>query len=180
MMAVSQEFVGAWRRVGLLIDGVRRVDYCDVLWLQSPDWFVDIRTLIVPGLAPEAGDVQAHFAKELSFAGTTEFNGAKLHWRHLLDSRGEAPPDENLVVWQDRLLIESGYFGWHGREVPFVEEWGFLGREGVKGVGEDGHIRVEAAGFANEAQRTGPGFKAVKYLYSAEVWTKIGQVTTHG
>ncbi len=177
-MAVPEEFVGAWRRVGLLIDGVRRVDYCDVLWLQTADWFVDIRTLIVPGLAPEAGDVQAHFTQELSFAGTTDFNGAKLRWRHLLDSREEAPPDENLVVWQDKLLVESGHFPWQGREVPFVEEWGFLGREGVTGVGEDGHVRVEAAGFANEAQRTGPDFKAVKYLYSGGGWTQVGQVST--
>ncbi len=134
----------------------------------------------MPGLAPAAGDVQAHFAQELGFAGTAEFDGAKLHWRHLLDSRGEAPPDRNLVAWQDRLLIESGHFCWDGHEVPFVEEWGFLGREGVNEVGEEGHVRVEAAGFANEAQRTEAGFKAVKYLYSAEGWTPIGQVTARG
>jgi hypothetical protein len=39
MMALPVEVLGAWRRVGLVIDGVRRVDYCDVLWLQSADWF---------------------------------------------------------------------------------------------------------------------------------------------
>ncbi|MDT5315369.1 MAG: hypothetical protein QOE74_4389, partial [Mycobacterium sp.] len=53
-MTLPVELVGAWRRVGLLIDGVRRVDYCDVLWLQSADWFADIRTLIQPGVGPSA------------------------------------------------------------------------------------------------------------------------------
>ncbi|MCW2515676.1 MAG: hypothetical protein JWR11_4718 [Mycobacterium sp.] len=34
-MAFPVELVGAWRRV---------VDYCDVLWLPSADWFADVRT----------------------------------------------------------------------------------------------------------------------------------------
>jgi hypothetical protein len=175
-MTVSEEFVGAWRRVGLVIDGIRRVDYCDVLWLQSSDWFADIRTLIEPDRTLEVDHVQYPFAQEFSFAGTTEFKDPTLCWRHLLDSRGDAPLDENSVAWQDRLLIESGFFESQGREVPFIEEWGFLGREGVLGSGADGHVRVEAAGFAIEVRQSGAGFSAVKHRRSADGWQEHGRV----
>lgn len=180
---IPQEFVGAWRRVGLVIDEVRRVDYCDVLWLQSADWFADIRTLIEPGVTVAADHVQHPFAQELSFAGTTEFNDPKLHWIHLLDSLGEAPPDENPVAWQDKLLVERGSFEWQGRQVPFVEEWGFLGRAGVTGsgtgaAGAEREVRVEAAGFAIEARQSSSGFSAVKYVRSTGDWVASGKVSS--
>jgi hypothetical protein len=179
MMSLPGEFFGAWRRVGLVVDEVRRVDYCDVLWLQSPDWFADIRTHIQPGAGPAADDPHAAFSGELSFAGTTEFTAPKLHWIHTLDSRGEAPPDQNPVTWQDKMLVESGSFAWLGREVPFVEEWGYLGDDGLHGVGRDGHVRVEAAGFAIEVS-SGPNvFSAVKYQSRSGDWIEIGRVDTN-
>lgn len=179
-MTISMEFVGAWRRVGLVIDGVRRVDFSDVLWLQSPSHFVDIRTLIEPGLTVPAGHIQSGFAEVFCFAGTTEFNNPKLHWKHLLDSRGEAPPDENPVVWQDKLLIERGSFEWQGREVPFVEEWGYLGGSSVNGWADDTRVRVEAAGFAIEASQTDAGFQAVKYFLSGGQWQECARVSVDG
>jgi hypothetical protein len=179
-MTLPVELVGAWRRVGLVIDGVRRVDYCDVLWLQSADWFADIRTLIQPGVGPSADDPHAPFATEFSFAGTTKFTDPMLHWIHTLDSRGEAPPDENPVAWQDELLVESGSFEWQGRLVPFVEEWGHLGSAGVFGVGRDGYVRVEAAGFAIEVSAAAGGFHAVKYRQQAGSWIEAGRVDTDG
>lgn len=182
-MSLPEEFVGAWRRVGLIIDGTRRVDYCDVLWLQSPTWFADIRTLIQPGLAPPAEDAQSPFAQQFSFAGTTEFiemevTDPQLHWIHTLDSRGEAPPDQNPVAWHDRLLVESGSFQWQGREVPFVEEWGYLGRDGVTGSASAGEVCVQAAGFAIEVSSGADGFSAVKYQLQDGNRVEVGRVMT--
>lgn len=179
-MTLPVEFVGAWRRVGLVIDGVRRVDYCDVLWLQSADWFADIRTHIQPRVGPSADDPHAPFATEFSFAGTTEFADPMLHWIHTRDSRGEAPPDENPVAWEDELLVESGSFEWEGRLVPFVEEWGHLGSDGVCGVGRDGYVRVEAAGFAIEVGAAAGRFSAVKYREQTGSWIEAGRVDTDG
>jgi hypothetical protein len=176
MMSLPEEFVGAWRRVGLIIGGTRRVDYCDVLWLQSPAWFADIRTLIQPGFGPAAEDAHSPFAQPFSFAGTTEFTDPSLHWIHTLDSRGQAPPDQNPVAWHDRLLVESGSFQWQGSEVPFVEEWGFLGRAGVTGSAGDGQVRVEAAGFAIEVSDGVDGFSAVKYQLRGDSWVEVGRV----
>jgi hypothetical protein len=177
-MPLPDEFFGAWRRVGLIIGGVRRVDYCDVLWLQSPDWFADIRTHIQPGVGPSADDPHAAFCGELSFAGKTEFTPPKLHWIHALDSRGEAPPDQNSVSWQDELLVESGSFEWQGRSVPFVEEWGQLGSAGLLGLGRDGYVRVEAAGLAIEVSTAAGGFSAVKYQNRDGAWAETARVET--
>jgi hypothetical protein len=177
-MSLPVEFFGAWRRVGLIIDDVRRVDYCDVLWLQSPDWFADIRTHIQPGVEPAADDPHAAFSGELSFAGKTEFTAPKLHWIHTLDSRGDAPPDQNPVSWQDELLIESGSFEWQGRVVPFVEEWGQLGRAGLSGVGRDGYVRIESAGLAIEVSTAADGFSAVKYQDRDGTWVETARVAT--
>jgi hypothetical protein len=179
-MSLPVEFVGAWRRVGLVIDGVRRVDYCDVLWLQSADWFADIRTRIQPGIGPSADDPHAPFATEFSFAGTTEFTDPALHWIHTLDTRGEAPPDENPVAWQDELLVESGSFEWQDRRVPFVEEWGHLGSDGVCGAGRDGYVRVEAAGLAIEVTAGASGFSAMKFRAQDGVWVETGRLKTDG
>ncbi|MET0698710.1 MAG: hypothetical protein ABWY93_03515 [Mycobacterium sp.] len=178
-MALPVEFFGAWRRVGLIIDGVRRVDYCDVLWLQSPDWFADIRTHIQPGVGPAADDPHAAFSGELSFAGKTEFTPPKLHWIHTLDSRGDAPPDQNPVSWQDELLIESGTFEWQGRVVPFVEEWGYLGTDGLRAVGHEDYVRVEAARFAIEVSCVAGKFSAVKYQQWDGDWAEAARVDTN-
>ncbi|MCV7229406.1 hypothetical protein [Mycolicibacterium komossense] len=176
-MSLPDEFLGAWRRVGLIIDGVRRVDYSDVLWLQSSDWFADIRTHIQPGTGPSADDPHIEFAGELSFAGTTDLLDGELRWNHALDSRGhDAPPDQSPVWWQDKLLVESATFQWQGRVVPFVEEWGYLGRDGLHGVGRDGYIRVEAAGLAVEVSAGAGEFSAVKYQSRSGVWVETGRV----
>ncbi len=175
-MSLPVEFIGAWRRVGLVIDGVRRVDYCDVLWLQSPDWFVDIRTHLQPGVGPSADDPHSAFAAEFAFAGTTEFIDPRLRWNHMLDSREAAPPDENPVAWQDDLLIETGAFEWQGRLVPFIEEWGHLGSSEVSGVGRDDYVRVEAAGLAIEASVDTGGFRAVKHRHRDGAWVETARL----
>jgi hypothetical protein len=179
-MSLPVEFHGAWRRVGLVIDGVRRVDYSNVLWLQSPDWFADIRTDIQPGVGPAPDDPHTAFASVLSFAGTTDYLDGQLRWNHGLDSRGDdAPPDQSPVFWQDKLLIETGSFDWEGRTVPFVEEWGYLGSDGLTGDGRDGYVRVEAAGLAIEVSTAASTFSAVKYRKQDGEWVETGRVDTH-
>jgi hypothetical protein len=115
----------------------------------------------------------------LSFAGNTKYEEPYLHWIHTMDSRGDAPPDRNPVSWQDDLLIESGSFELDGRPVTFVEEWGHLGAGGVTGLGRDGYVRVEAAGFAIEVTSSAGEFSSVKYQQRDGEWVEAARVDTH-
>ena len=49
-MAVDRDLVGAWTRSRLVVDGASYADVCKVLWLQTTDWYADIR---VPHAAPK-------------------------------------------------------------------------------------------------------------------------------
>src|ERR1700737_130259 len=70
-MAVPIELVGAWRRSGLLLDGGRKVDYDERVWLQTPECFVDIRLLIDPKADIPTEGVPDFFYSEFAFAGVT-------------------------------------------------------------------------------------------------------------
>src|SRR5262249_42042417 len=54
--------VGAWTRSRLVVDGSRCVDQCQVLWLQTPSWYADIRVPCRDRLISEAGP-EAVFAR---------------------------------------------------------------------------------------------------------------------
>jgi hypothetical protein len=83
------------------------------------------------------------------------------------------------VFWQDKLLIETGSFQWEGRTVPFVEEWGQLGSDGLTGAGRDGYVRIESAGLAIEVSTVADGFSAVKYQSQSGSWVETGRVDTN-
>ena len=79
-MGVPRELIGAWRRSGLIIDGLRQVDHCDVLWLQGAEWYVDIRLRISRPELLSGGDVAVRFARERAFAGTASWREPMLTW----------------------------------------------------------------------------------------------------
>jgi hypothetical protein len=112
---------GAWRRAGLIVDGVRVKDRCDVLWLQSQDWYADLR-IPLPGAAGAAGP-ESVFARAWAFAGTASWDPPLMTWEHHLDSEPEPRADSNRLELDGTVAIERGEIWWDGRAVPFCEEW---------------------------------------------------------
>jgi hypothetical protein len=51
---------------------------------------------------------------------------------------------------------------------------------GVCGIGRDGFVRVEAAGFAIQVSTAAGGFRAVKYRDQSGSWIDAGRVDTDG
>src|ERR1700722_5083193 len=122
-MSLPIELVGAWRRSGLILDGVRKVDYCDVIWLQTPTWFVDIRLLIDPTVTPPTEGLPGFFYKEFCFAGVTSWDPPQITWDHKIDSSLQPSVDSNPLIWEDGVVFECGTATVDGEPVPFIEEW---------------------------------------------------------
>jgi hypothetical protein len=179
-MAVPIQLVGAWRRSGLLLDGVRQIDYCDVIWLQTPDWFVDIRlridrTVSVPDGIPE------FFYREFAFAGVTTWAPPIITWDHLIDSSLEPDVDANPITWEDGVVIERGKVRLGGREIPYTEEWLRMTDDDVMWSAEAGdkQARIEVGRFAVAISDSRPdgGFVATRYEKQGSDWIKFGEVT---
>lgn len=180
-MAVPIELVGAWRRSGLLLDGVRKVDYADVVWLQTPEWFVDIRLLIDPKADIPTEGVPEFFYTEFAFAGVTKWDPPKITWEHLIDSSLEPAVDSNPVTWEDGVVCECGKASVDGREATFVEEWLRMTGDDVVWSASPGdkEARIEVGRFAVEIKDDRPsgGFVATRYHKQGDEWVKFGSVT---
>jgi hypothetical protein len=181
-MAVPLQLVGAWRRSGLLLDGVRQVDYCDVIWLQTPEWFADIRLLIDPSVRVPTDGVPDFFFHQLAFAGVTGWDPPVVTWSHRLDSRPESAGDASPVTWEDGVMIERGRVPvGGGRHAVFAEEWLRMTDDDVVwwcGHG-DTEARVEVGHFAVEIKDSRPhgGFLATRYSKIGSEWVEVGRVT---
>lgn len=121
-MTVGYGLAGSWQRDGLVVDGRRVSDPCDVLWLQTPEWYADIRLPRGPGVETDEGPT-ALFARPWAFAGIASWDPPTMTWEHQFDSRLEAAVDANPLVKVGDLLVEEGWVVYDGRRVPFVEEW---------------------------------------------------------
>ena len=180
-MTVGPNLLGAWRRSGLLIDGTRRVDHCDVLWLQTPDLYADIRTLIEPSAPRPTEGVTGLFAAEMAFAGQATWADPLMTWVHELDSSLEPSTDANPLVTEDGVLVERGHVVDRGREVPFVEEWLRMTGDAPSWAADvdDRRIRVEVGRWAIEVTDGRPGgvFRATRYVRQADRWAATGSVT---
>ena len=180
-MTLPKELVGAWRRSGLLLDGVRVVDYCDVIWLQTPEWFVDIRVLIDPEIIVPTKGVPDFFYREFAFAGTTTWDAPKITWLHLIDSNLEPATDSNPIVWADGVVLENGSAPVDDRMAPFTEEWLRMTGDDVACHAEtaDRRARIEVGRFAVEIEDNRPdgAFRAVRYTRDGGSWTEFARVT---
>jgi hypothetical protein len=178
--SIPDKLIGAWRRVGLIIDGKRRVDYCDVLWLQAEEWFADIRVRL-NAQDPEPKDaVSLAFAKEGSFAGTASWSAPTMTWKHLLDIRENPPIDASPVKWQNGGIIEGGTMLVDGRNVPWSEEWVRLTGEKDKPIAqiEPKHVYIEIGNYAIEVKDSRPDgdFEAIRSECIDAKWVKLGAV----
>jgi hypothetical protein len=183
-MSVPLELIGAWRRSGLLLDGVRQVDYCDVIWLQTPDWYADIRLRInSKGDVPTEG-VPPWFSKEFSFAGIATWSDPVITWDHALDFYLEPAIDSNPLSWGDGVACENGKTMLNGVEVPFTEEWLRMTDDDVQYsavIRDEQHVRIEVGRFAIEItdERPSGRFSATRYQRATPGgdWTEFGRVT---
>jgi hypothetical protein len=180
-MTVPADLVGAWRRSGLLLNGTRVVDYCDVIWLQTPEWFVDIRLLIDPGVVVPGGGVPDFFYAEFAFAGVASFDPPILTWDHRIDSSLEPAVDANPISWEDGVVFERGNATIGDTPCTYLEEWLKMTDDGVTWAADvDGsHARIEVGRFAvdiADGRASGGAFSATRYEQPGDGWTAVGSV----
>jgi hypothetical protein len=180
-MAVPQQIVGAWRRSGLILNGARKVDYCDVIWLQTPEWYVDIRLLIDPTAVLPTEGVPGFFYKEFAFAGISKFENSYMTWDHLIDSSLTPSVDSNPITWEDGVAFETGKVPMPDGEATFIEEWLRMTGDDVKWSAETSErsARIEVGRFAVEISDERPTgqFKASRFHLTESGWELFGSVT---
>jgi hypothetical protein len=181
-MAVPIDLVGAWRRSGLIWRDRRVVDYCDVVWLQTPEWFVDIRILMAPDAVPSDAKVPPFFYRDRCFAGVTTFDPPRITWEHRIDSN-PAPssgPDSSPLQWRNGVVFECGTSTVDDETHLFIEEWLRMTDDTVKWSAEiDGSSgRIEAGEWAVEITDERPTgfFTATRYDLTDTGWKEIGSI----
>jgi hypothetical protein len=121
-VTIDSSLVGAWTRDRLVVDGVRCIDRCRVLWLQTADYYADIR---LPGPIQTIcdGGPEIVFARPAAFAGTASWDRPIMTWHHQLDSWHDEISESSPLHFEGDLLVESGQLRWAGLRIPFREEW---------------------------------------------------------
>jgi hypothetical protein len=118
---------GRWERLLLRTAGGGTDTTTEVVWLQGPSLFVDLRL-------PAAGQPEG-------FAGVLTQAGRVFEWWHNIDLATPGVPDAGTLEWADGRLIERGIHGTyleHWRRVPAVPApcWGLrlTGQRGQQAV----------------------------------------------
>jgi len=180
-LTVPPELVGAWRRVGVTLGGRRLVDHCDVVWLQTPSWFADVRLRLAPGRAAPTADVPAWLYAEAAFGGVAAWSAPRMTWRHELDLDGSVPPGCNDLCFDAGVLVERGDTEVNGRPTPFREEWLRMSAAdptwSARRAGSA--LRVEVGRWAIELldERPGGSFSAVRLESAGGEWREAGRLT---
>lgn len=182
-MSVAAALVGAWKRSGLLVDGLRVPDPCDVLWLQSAETYADIRLPLDPGATPETpGGPAGLFARASAFAGAAHWEPPSMVWEHALDAHPRGGTDQGtLDLSRDGWAYEDGTVTWEGRPVPFREEW-----ERISTPADPVHVEATAGRISVTVGRwridVGDGrpageFRAERFERRGATWELVGTVT---
>jgi hypothetical protein len=183
-MTVPVELQGAWRRSGLFLDGRRVVDYCDVLWLQTPEWFVDIRLLIDPNAIVASGGVPDFFYAPWAFAGVTSYDAPTVTWEHRFDSHPGSHLDSNPIRWQDGIALEEGHATIGDTPCTYAEEWLRMTGDDVTWRADvDGtRARIEVGRFAVDLSDDRPSgsFRAARCERAGDGWAEVGAVDAVG
>jgi hypothetical protein len=109
---LESQFVGAWKRASISIDGGAPEAATDVLWLQACNACADLRIPVDPHGRYEA------------FAGVTTYEEPALTWHHTLDwNGGFAANDRGVVECRDNEMIERGEFERDGCCHTYEETW---------------------------------------------------------
>jgi hypothetical protein len=121
-VTIDSFLVGAWTRSRLVVDGARCTDRSHALWLQTTDWFADVR-LPSRSRGPVACGPEAALTRPRAFAGTATWEPPVMTWHHQLDYLGDPISESMALNHEGGLLIEAGYLKWAGLIVPFRQEW---------------------------------------------------------
>ena len=178
-MTVGYGLTGSWRRDGLVVDGRRVADPSDVLWLQTPDWYADIRLPRSEGQATDNGPA-ALFARPWAFAGIASWDPPVMTWEHRFDSRLGAAVDSNPLVKAGDLLVEEGWVAHDGRRVPFAEEWRKISTRDhrvsalprLQGV----QITIGPWRITIDDHRPAGDFLAVREGFDPAGWSEVGRL----
>jgi len=126
--------VGVWRRLSIedfSADGqINRDTTTQVLWLQTPSGFADIR---VPANRPAVDGFDAlseqtaiALSKQDGFAGITRSDGQTCEWHHAMDYRPfDGQLDMGSLSWKDG--IAGGILVETGANNTYREEWQWIG-----------------------------------------------------
>jgi hypothetical protein len=171
--------IGAWSRSRLIVDGVRCVNRCRVLWLQTPEWYADIR--LPDSSRPVRTDgPEAVFARPWAFAGTAIWSPPVMTWHHHLDSMREPISDANPLQREGEILVEAGTLKWAGLAIPFREEWRRLSRAGddVSSRVDTNLIEVTIGKWRILIQDERPSglFRATGQTFEAGAWRTWGTI----
>lgn len=153
-MTLAAEFVGAWQRRSIAIDGGEHCEPARVLWLQAGDAFADLRI-------PDDPDVDVD-----AFAGITTYEEPALTWHHTLDWNGNfAGYDCGVVERTDEALIERGEYERDGSRHTYEEIWERIDPGSVGAVLTATHaviVRVGCHCLAMRDRRRAEGFFDVR------------------
>jgi len=179
--ALPRCYWGVWWRSTLSIAGAEPREPCDVLWLQGPSYFADLRTPR-PGCATDGGAFVA------AFSGKVAWRDPEIVFRRDLDLDTRAGEDRAELHLRGGELREVGIFHHpEGRQIPYEEIW-CRGREGgsdfcvLEGrLSRDPPERpsmrwVEAGAVAIgivDERPYGGGFGAAHFVRNAGEWRRV-------
>jgi hypothetical protein len=175
-MTVPESFVGAWRRTGLFIDGVRRVDFSDVLWLQTPTWFADIRLRMDRNVEPLDAPSR-RMARTAASAGIAEWTDPIMTWRPTLGVRADFPVDRYRLDRRDNVVVEYGSLTAGTTEFTFAEEWLRMTgpSETHSVVAREQYLSISIGRWSIEVSPDdSDAFVAVRRDRIGDRWTEIG------
>jgi hypothetical protein len=152
-VAAPPWFVGAWRRRSIAIPGGAPTEPCEAWWVQSDDWFVDVRRTL-----PGREDNGLPYSSTRAFAGRFEIVDGEVRWHLHLDTDGLAPRTDrasanglHISDTDPLLMIEDA----PGR---FREEWVQHAPSRIcQGSGADAAIRVTVGSIRGEVRSTAAG-----------------------
>jgi hypothetical protein len=165
-MALTPQFVGAWERRSIAIDGGAHDEPAHVLWLQGGDAFADLRIPREPTDEPDA------------FAGITTYDEPALTWHHTLDwNGGFAGYDCGVVERNGEELIERGQFERDGCAHAYEEIWHRIDPGSVGVVLTSAHavvVRVGRHALAMRDRRRSGGQFDVRHARMAGLeWSDV-------
>lgn len=178
-MTVGFGLTGAWRRDGLVIDGERVADPCEVLWLQAPEWYADIR-LPSHDVKP-AGDGPDMLFEPWAFAGIASWDPPMMTWDHQFDSRLDKAADVYPLTKVGDLLVEEGWVGYGERRVRYLEEWrkisGPTDRVSADLFPDGVQVTVGTWRITVADRRPTGGFLAVRESLGEAGWSEVGRLS---
>ncbi len=109
---VPIKLIGAWRRESIENEGESAYEDSQVIWLQTPTRFADVRvTLPTCDVAQE------------SFGGYVDWQNPELLFHHDLDLKEQSDKDIGTLSWQEDVLIEDGTYKDGGHLISYRERW---------------------------------------------------------